>query len=73
MSIAAWNVAVAGEIHCCRNVAAAGRTVVFVFSIPIQQAENLQRIRSNQGPRLSPTISFVEDNSPAKAGLIRGN
>jgi hypothetical protein len=61
MSIAAWNVAVAGG------------TAVFVFSIPIQQAENLQRIRSNRGPRLSPTISFVEDNSPAKAGLVRGN
>jgi hypothetical protein len=35
--------------------------------------ENLQRIQSNRGPRLSPTISFVEDNSPAKAGLMRGN
>ena len=45
---------------------------VFVFSIPIQQAENLQRILSNRGSRLSPTISFVEDNSPAKAGLVRG-
>jgi hypothetical protein len=58
MSIAAWNVVVAGG------------TAVFIFSIPIQQAENLQRIRSNRGPRLSPTISFVEDNSPAKAGLV---
>jgi len=28
--------------------------------------------RSNYGPRLVPTISFVEDNSPAKAGLVRG-
>ena len=28
--------------------------------------------RSNRGPCLLPTISFVEDNSPAKAGLVRG-
>jgi hypothetical protein len=45
------------RIHCCRNVAVAGGTAVFVFSIPIQQAEDLQRSRSNRGPRLSPTIS----------------
>ena len=32
-------------------------TTVFVFSFPIQQAKNLQRSRSNHGPRLSPTIS----------------
>jgi hypothetical protein len=34
---------------------------------------NLQRVRSNRGPRLSPVISFVEDNNPAKAGLVRSN
>ena len=45
---------------------------MFIFSIPIQQAENLQRIRSNRGSRLSPTISFVANNSPAKAGLVKG-
>jgi len=45
---------------------------VFIFSIPIQQAENLQRIRSNRASRLSPTISFVANNSPAKAGLVKG-
>jgi hypothetical protein len=28
--------------------------------------------RSNHGPRLLPMISFVEGNSPAKVGLIRG-
>jgi hypothetical protein len=61
------------NIHCCRNVVVVGGTVVFVFSIPIQQAENLQRIRSNRGSRLSPTISFVENNSPAKAGLVKGS
>jgi len=35
-------------------------------------AEKLQQIRSNRGPRLLPTISFVENNSPAKAGLVGG-
>jgi hypothetical protein len=27
--------------------------------------------RSNHEPRLLPMISFVEDNSPAKVGLVR--
>jgi len=60
------------NVHCYRNVAVAGGTIVFIFSIPIQQAENLQRIRSNRASRLSPTISFVANNSPAKAGLVKG-
>ena len=35
-------------------------------------AEKLQQIRSNRGPRLLPTISFVENNSPVKARLVGG-
>jgi hypothetical protein len=31
------------NVHCCGNIAVAGGTAVFVFSILIQQAENLQR------------------------------
>jgi hypothetical protein len=30
------------RIHCCRNVAIAGGTAVFVFSISIQQAKDMQ-------------------------------
>jgi hypothetical protein len=35
-------------------------------------AEKLQQIWSNRGPRLLPTISFVENNSPVKARLVGG-
>jgi len=45
------------RIHCCRNVAIAGGTAVFVFSISIQQAKDMQWSRSNRGPRLSSTFS----------------
>jgi len=59
---------------CCRNVAVAGGTAVFVFFIPIQQGT----WKSATNPIQSWTMSLAHDlvrglnNSPAKAGLLEG-
>ena len=62
------NVVVPSGIRCCQNAIVAGGTVVFVFSIPIQQDEDLQQIWSPWTKSLTPDHG-MEDKSPA----FRGN